>query len=184
VNRRQIASLLPEVLRRTDQPGSPMRALLETAASLLAPVATELDRVHANFSARDARDRFVAMLARWLDLDRLLAEAPRPDAATGTGLPTGTGRLRELVAAAAHLAEWAGSKRGLLETLQTATGLGDWVVEDNPDGEAGPRPFYFRVTAPAASRPYETLVRRILEQEKPAYAQCELRFAAAPERDS
>lgn len=188
MNRRQIASLLPEVVRRTDQEGSPTRALLETAVLLLAPVRAELDRVHENFSARGARDPFVSMLARWVDVERLLHDADGTLLARERPLPTlpsGHGRLREVVAAAADLVRWRGTRLGLLRLLERATGVSGYVIDENPaeDG-SGPRPFFFRVTAPAAARDHAALVRRILELEKPAYVQCELRFedgAAAPE---
>src|SRR5690606_36197351 len=136
LNRRQIASLLPEVIRRTDVPDSPTRALLEVAADLLAPVEAELTRPHENFSARGARDRFVAMLARWLDVERMLRDADgtllareRP---TPT-LPTGIGRLRELVAAAADVARWRGTAGGIVRTLERATGLSGFTLDENPD---------------------------------------------------
>ena len=190
MNRKQLASLLPDVVRRTDRDGSPTRALLEIAVDLLAPVEAELDHVHDNFSARGTRDRFVGMLAQWLDVERLLRDADgtllarEPALAAAATLPSGLGRLRELVAAAADLARWRGTRRGLLRALERATGLGGFVVEETPESDVGPRAFFFRVTAPAQARRYAALVRRILELEKPAYVQCELRFAAAAARDA
>ena len=182
MNRRQIASLLPDALRRSDRPESPTRALLEVATAMLGPIEAELDRLHENFSARGARDRFVAMLAQWLDIDGMLRDADGTLLARDRPiptLPTGLGRLRELVAAAAEVARWRGTATGLLRTMERATGLTGFTIDENPDDGAGPRAFYFRVTAPAAARAESALLRRILELEKPAFVQCDLGFRPA-----
>jgi hypothetical protein len=81
------------------------------------------------------------------------------------------------VAAAAYLSQWRGTARGLLRFLETATGLQGFIIEEqvlDPNGR--PRPFHIRVIAPAEAAPYQVLLERVIEFEKPAYVTYELVF--------
>jgi hypothetical protein len=51
------------------------------------------------------------------------------------------------------------------------------IEEDVSDEQGRPQPFHIWVRAPAAAEPFELLVRRIIEMEKPAYVTYDLLFA-------
>jgi len=172
MKRNEIERLLPGVMQRTAATGTPLDALLRAMEALQAPDEEVLSRLETYFAPYEAPDEFVPMLARWVDLDRLLAETPDHPADAFAG---GLGRLRELVAAAAYLSKWRGTARGLLRFLETATGLTGWEIDETVPGPDGrPRPFHIRVSAPPGAARYRALVERIVEMEKPAYVTYEL----------
>lgn len=179
MKQREIEHLLPEVFRRTAHPGTPLSALLGAMEALHAPPERALQDLGRYFNAYRAPDAFVSFLARWVDLDWLLTDA---EAAPGVALPlpSGLGRLRELVAAAAYLSKWRGTAKGLVRFLQTATGAEGFRIEENPlDGDGFPRAFHLLIHAPAEAAAFRSLIERIIEMEKPAYVTYELKFAAA-----
>src|SRR5262249_49938521 len=107
----------------------------------------------------------------------LVASTDEGGAARVPEFPTGDGRLRELVASAAYLSRWRGTRKGLLRFLEVATGLKGFDVDENvagPDGRV--RPLHVRVLAPHAAEPYQALIRRIVDLEKPAYVTYDLAF--------
>jgi hypothetical protein len=67
----KIALLLPEVIRRAVVPGSPLAALLAVMESQHHRSQTVLDDLPSVFDPLRTEDRFVPMLARWVDLERL-----------------------------------------------------------------------------------------------------------------
>jgi phage tail-like protein len=149
------------------------------------PVETVLHDLDRYLDPRLARPDFVPYLAGWVDLDWLLVAAPSEPLATTPSLASGLGTLRELVAAAAELARWRGTARGLLRFLDTATGTPGFAIEENVSGDQRqPRPFHLRVVAPAEAAVYRPLIERVIVAEKPAYATYELVFAtgATPAR--
>ena len=175
MKRNEIERLLPGVFQRTAQRGTPLDALLHAMEALHAPDEDALAQLETYFAPYEAPDEFVPMLARWVDLDRLLAETPDHPADAFAG---GLGRLRELVAAAAYLSKWRGTARGLLRFLETATGLEGWGIDEavpGPDGR--PRPFHIRVVAPSGAARYQALIEHIVQMEKPAYVTYELAMA-------
>jgi len=178
-----IEQLLPGVVRRTLGRGDPMTALLEVMADLHEPAEAVLGDLHRNFSPYQAPDAFLPFLARWVNLDRLFPPGYAAEVAMAP-LSTGLGRLRELIAAAAELSQSRGTAAGLRRFLETATGLTGFEIDEAvPDGEGMPRAFHFRVRAPAAAAPHRPLIRRIIEQEKPAYVTCELEFLTGAPQD-
>ncbi len=181
MKRREIEGLLPWVIRRTASPGSPLAALLAVMEDLHAPAELVLDRLDVAFDPRRTPDELVPFLARWVDLERLLEDAAERLAADPGRplLPSGLGRLRELIAAAAGLSQQRGTGPGLLRFLTTATGCSGFRLEEQPPGLDGrPLPFHLRVVAPAEALPYQALVERIVALEKPAYVTFEIAFAA------
>src|SRR5262245_52805498 len=107
MKREEMERLLPRVFRRTLRPASPLPALLEVMETRHEPSEEALRRLDAALDPRRTPDAFVPLLARWLDLDQLFEQRPAaggPSAAAP--VTTGLGRLRELVAAAAHLSQW------------------------------------------------------------------------------
>jgi phage tail-like protein len=159
----RIALLLPEVYQRTIVPHTPIAAILDVMAEQHEPIEQVLARLPEYFDPQRTPDRFVPFLAHWVDLDRWL------DDGTGT-FDTGTGRLRQLIAAAAQLSRRRGTAAGLRDALEWATGVaGVRVDEAVPDAAGRIRPFHVVVTLPTAAESHRALVRRIVQQEKPAH---------------
>jgi phage tail-like protein len=172
----RIESLLPEVFQRTARPGSPLSALLEVMEALHAPSEDVLARLETFLNPYRAPDDFVPFLARWVDLERLVVEAPEERALSEVpSFPGGLGRLRDLVAAAAFLSKWRGTAKGLLSFLEIATGVQGFEIDEAVPGADGrPRPFHVRVRVPAEAMRYRVTIERIVEMEKPAYVTYEL----------
>ncbi len=174
----EIAQLLPGVFQRTLRPDNPLSALLALMEQLHEPDEFVLAYLDEFFQPYRAPNAFVAFLAGWVDLERLLVQSPEERARTQTQpLPSGTGRLRELVAAAAYLSKWRGTAKGLLRFLETATGAHGFQIDENVlDAEAQSRAYHIRIHAPAETQVYAVMLRRIIEFEKPAYVTYDLVF--------
>lgn len=183
MKRAEIEQLLPAVFQRTLRPGNPMTALLEVMEALHAPSEAVLEHLDRFFDPRRAPVEFVPFLAYWLDLDRLFEESPGGKwqvSFSRQPMTSGFGRLRELVASAAYLSQWRGTKKGLLLFLQTAIGLEDFEIEEQVIDENGqPHPFHIRVRAPLEGAMHKALIERIIELEKPAHVTYELVFEPA-----
>jgi phage tail-like protein len=180
MKREEIESLLPQVFQRTLRPGSPLNALLEVMEMLHTPAETVLSKLESYFNAYSTPDIFVPYLAGWVDLDRFYPfySAQPEDLQQSTDpISSGTGQLRELIAAAAYLSQWRGTAKGLKLFLETATGMKGFELVENVDSkESRLRPFHICITAPADAKEHVALIERIVEQEKPAYVTYELKF--------
>lgn len=178
----EIEKLLPGVFQRTIQPGTPIFGILAAMESLHAPTEDALESLADYFNPYKTPDRFVPMLARWVDLDRFLSVTPAElDAGTPTVFPSGLGWLRELVVHATTLSKWRGTSRGLLQFLETATGVKGFTVQEQVLGPEGRiRPFHILVQAPREADRFGLLVRRIIEMEKPAYVTYDLEVVDRP----
>ncbi len=171
----EIAQLLPALFQQTILPGTPLYALLRVMEALPAADEAMLDGLAAFFNPYQTPDGFVPFLASWVDMEWILLENSAEFSALTPPLPSGMGRLRELVASATFLAQWRGTARGLLRFLETACGVQGFTVEERVPGPDGrPRPFHIAVQAPAAAVPYQALIKRIIEAEKPAYVTYDL----------
>jgi len=175
----EIERLLPEVFRTSAGPGTVLGALISAMSQQHERSEQLLGQLDAYFDPRRTPDCFVPMLAGWVDLDRLLTrsavESSQP--IDGDALSSGTGPLRELVANAAYLSQWRGTRQGLVAFLETATGTRGFEIDEKVVGEGGEsRPFHLRVTAPASLKAQQALIERIIEFEKPAYVTCDLVF--------
>ena len=181
MKRAEIAQLLPGIFQRTLRPDNPLSALLALMEQLHEPDEFVLAHLDQFFQPYRAPSAFVAFLAGWVDVERLLVQSPAERARTQTPpLPSGTGRLRELVAAAAYLSKWRGTAKGLLRFLETATGAHGFQIDESVlDATGQPRAYHIRIRAPAATQPYAVMLRRIIEIEKPAYVTYELVFVQA-----
>jgi phage tail-like protein len=183
MKREEIENLLPRVFRHTLRIGSPQNALLEVMELLHAPAEEVLMHLETYFSAYSTPDIFVPYLASWVDMDRFYpyyCAQPADLQRTVDPISTGTGQLRELIAAAAYLSQWRGTAKGLKLFLETATGMkGFELVENVADANGNPRPFHIRILAPPDSEPHIALIERIVEQEKPAYVSYDLEFKPA-----
>ncbi|HSN12343.1 MAG TPA: phage tail protein [Propionibacteriaceae bacterium] len=158
-----IELLLPEVLRRTVVADSPMSALVGVMEAMHAPAEEALRGFPSVLDPLATPDRFVGMLATWVDLARLdLTPAGRIDAA----------RMRLLVSLAAELSDWRGTPGGLMWLLTLATGVQGLHLDSTG-------PFAVRISVPQESAAQADLVREIAAQEKPAHLVVEVVVAAA-----
>lgn len=182
----EIIRLFPDIYQRTFTRGSPLQALVQVMESLHRPPEEILARLEERFDAYRAPDHFVPYLAHWVDLDRFFSNAGGPEKSAATErLSGGVGRLRELIAAAVYLSQWRGTSRGLTRFLETATGVQGFELDEQVEGDDGlPRPYHVRVGVPGAAVPYIELIRRIVEQEKPAYVTHEFEIISNGHGDS
>lgn len=180
MKRADIERLLPEIMQRTlpaDEDGDNLlRAYLSVMEMMHAPTETVLASLDAYFDPYRTPDRFVPLLAGWVDLDGVwLDDAAAYTVDTAPPFPTGVGRLRALIAVAATLSRWRGTEKGLRLFLETATGVTGFEVDEAVAGDDGAIiPFHIRVYVPAAAAAHLALIRRIIEIEKPAYVTYEL----------
>lgn len=178
MNQTLIKRILPGVFRHACAAGSPLSAIVDAMVALLQPVHELLQEIDFYFDPQRAPSQFVTFLAQWVDLGVLLESVFEGRVLPASQFPTGEDRVRELIARAAHLSHWRGTSKGLMEFLETATGVSGFVLEENvsgPDGNV--QPFHFRLTAPAILQPYDRLVRAVTELEKPACVTCEITYA-------
>jgi len=158
MRRAAIERLLPSAYQRASVPGSVLHALIGVMETLHEPDERILAESDELVSPYRTPDPFPAYLLHWVAMDHVLA-APTREAANA--LPVG--RLRDLVAEGALLAQWRGTPFGLRRALRLATGVSGFVIDEPPD-----RAFHFVVRAPQAAADRLPLVRRIVEAEKPA----------------
>lgn len=165
-----IASLLPDVVRRTDEPGGVLGVLLQVMAEQHRPVESVLEHFDVYVDPYRCPAAFVPFLARWVGYDWLL-----PHDATGTdALPTGDGPLRHLVAEAAALARGRGTADGLVRMLELALGAAPVHVGVTDE------PFHVVVRAPEVARAHAGLLVRIVSHEKPAFVTASVAFGEEP----
>lgn len=185
MKRSEIERLLPDIYQRTVAPGRPLSAILDVMAGLQRPVERRLADIAASFDAYRCPDPFVPYLARWLDLDRFLARSAGAAPAAGTREgrdDRGIVPLRNLVATAAFLSQWRGTRTGLVRLLETASGVPGFVIDETAaaavadTGGVERGSVHLRVIAPPEAEPQRDLLQRIIRQDKPAHATWELVF--------
>lgn len=178
----EIARLLPDIFQRTLREGNPLLLLLAIMEQFHAPAEEVLTEFERYFDPYRTPDAFVPFLASWVDLAALL-RAQAETSTTVEPFPPGLGRLRELIAAAAYLSQWRGTRAGLIRFLTTATGLTGFAIDEQVVGPEGQViPFHIQVVAPAAAEPHRSLLARIIEIEKPAHVTYDLIFTEKPPR--
>ena len=65
-----------------------------------------------------------------------------------------------------------------MQFLELATGLSGFTIDEAAAGPGGgARAFHLVVQAPAAGRPFQGLMERIIQMQKPAYMTSELVFS-------
>ena len=174
----EIAGLLPEIFRRTLQPGSLIDALLAVMEALHEPSEEVLATLDRYFDPYRTPERYVPFLAMWVDLSPLLRDVSEISEPEAQSLPSGNGRLRELIALAADLSQWRGTRYGLQRFLETATGIGGFEINEQvADPATGQvRPYHMLIRASPETRQFQLLLEKIIEMEKPAYVTYELVF--------
>ena len=106
MRRTEIERLLPEVFRATIADGAPLAALLDTMASLHAPDEAVLDDLDGYFDPSRTDDRFVPLLSRWVDLERLFMRS-----ATGAICTAAIPPSAAAAQAADTIASWRAASR-------------------------------------------------------------------------
>ena len=173
----EIVSLLPRVVQRSITPGEPLDALLSAMAGLQEPTERLARDVQQLVRPWQAPEAMLGYLARWLDVDGVLG---RGGDGTYT-LTSGSGQLRELLSAAAQIAQWRGTARGLALFLRSATGVDGFTIEEAVlDDRGQPRPFVIRVLVPPAAGDQHEGIKRVIQLGKPAYVQCLIADVAVP----
>jgi phage tail-like protein len=170
MKRDEIALLLPEIFRRTfkqNEKGNVLSALLGVMECLQDPDEAILEGLDHYFDPdlvpADKRGEFLPFLARWVDLDWVLPPSGKYEA--------GLLCLHDLILAAPRLASVRGTRRGLEQLLEIATGISGYRVEEDPD-----LPFQIAIHCPPVPEQMRPLVKRIANGEKPAYVKCKLIF--------
>jgi phage tail-like protein len=176
----RIARFLPEIYRLTlGVRHGVLDSLLDAMAALHQPAEAILDGLDSYVDPARAPDRFLPMLAGWLDLGAYLDwSGGRTDSGEPRFAP-GAKRLRFLITRAAELNARRGTRAALEEFLGVATGIDGFSVEENPTDDQGiPRPFHLRVHAPDTAKRYGELIARVVEGERPAYVTYEIVYAS------
>jgi phage tail-like protein len=158
MRRAAIERLLPLAYQRAAVSGSVLAALLDVMETLHAPDEAVLDDVDDLYTPYRSTDGLAAFLTRWVAMDHVI-ESTNPDAP----LPMPMGRLRDLVAEGAALAQWRGTPYGMHQVLRIATGVTGIVVDEPPE-----QPFHLRVRVPASAAAQLPLITRLVRAEKPA----------------
>lgn len=161
-----VLDLLPEVIRSTARPGTPLAALGAVAGDMHAPVAAVLDRLDSVVDPFRAPGAFVRHLAGWVDLGWVGVADDEAGAHDGAAMTVH--RLRDLIGACAELSARRGTPAGLARFLHLATGVDGFEVEDSPGA------FHVRVRAPDAALDQLELVRRLVTALRPAHVTSEV----------
>lgn len=160
MQRARIEKLLPEFYRAASVEGSVLRSLLGVMEQLHQPDEDLLAAVDELVDPRRTRPDLLPFMASFVDASHLLT-------ADGT-LPSGTGRVRNALAEAHRIAQFRGTAAGLLLALESITGVAGFTVDEDAA--------HHRITVrvPAAAAMYLPLVKRVIQEEKPAHLVAEV----------
>ena len=170
----RIESLLPEIFLAGCRPGSPTRALVELMQALHAPIEDTLGALDEVFDPRRCPEAFVPYLGVWVDLRRVF----QPSHATARGAGglriegVAVHAVRELVAAAARLSRTRGTRRGLIQFLETVTGVPGFAIENDTGPDAAG--FEITVHVPRSAESHLSLIEALVRQEKPAHVRAKV----------
>src|SRR5258706_2928400 len=115
MRRQAIERLLPAVYQRTAGPGGVLGAVLDVMEQMHAPDEARLETVDDLCAPYRTPERFVAFLAGWVALDPFVPPGSASGLANGgAALAVPPGRLRDLVASGAEMAQWRGTATGLI----------------------------------------------------------------------
>ena len=177
---KQIIKLLPYVYQEACNEGSSLMALLNSMETLHKKTENQLEVLDETFDVRRTTPDFVYFLAGWVDMFDVLSQKGEfllGDGSEKRDLVSGLGRLRELIMQSAEIARWRGTSKGLIKFLEIATGLEGYKIEECITGNDNhEKAFHIRIKAPFQSKSMRSLVKRIIELEKPAYVTYELEF--------
>lgn len=152
---------LPAIYQDSDFLGRFLRIFED----LIVPVEDILQEIPFYFNPRLAPPGFLPWLASWIDL---VLDENWPEE-----------RRRELIQRGTDLYRWRGTRRGLLAYLNIYAGVEPELVEHLTAKAGGPFRFTVVLRVPDPSAVDEARIRSIIEAEKPAHTQYELRIEAA-----
>jgi phage tail-like protein len=185
MNEAAILNQLPAVFQQTAPPG--IETPLRTLAGLMEQLHRDDEQILGDFGrfidAYRTPDQFVTYLASWLGLGWLFLEdtTGSPAGASSSSYPAGLGALRELTQAAASNVKWSGTAQGLRRTLETATGITGFRVDEVAPAAGAQATFAISVQVPTRAARYLDLVQRIVEHEKPAHVTSSVALEPAPD---
>lgn len=157
---REIARLLPEIIRGTATDRSPLAGLIAAMAGLLDPVDRRLGILERYFDPFRAPTAMLPYLAHWVDLGWI------PVAEGGGGEGVAADDLRALIAMAPALARGRGTKTGLEQALRAVTKIATIRVREADSRE---RPFHLYVEIPRSRADAIRLVETVVRAERPAH---------------
>jgi len=148
---------------------------LQVMEDLHRPSEYILSKIDAVFDPFRTADRFVPFLASWVDFDYVLGGLSDEEALSSPSYAPRMACMRNLIAHAAYLSQWRGTKKGLLTFLELATGVDGFKIEEDVlDEENKIKPFHLKITAPPEAAAFEDLIKLIVDTEKPIYVTYEL----------
>jgi len=177
MERRRILRYLPEnyQLAAVDEHGV-LSACIAVMEAMHGPIDRILRSLDRYFDPYRAVDQFVMLQATWLGLDRYFEWTRISVGRLDASFPTGTDRLRLLIAEFPSLVQTRGTREALTRFLEVATGIRGFDIADGNDPE---KSFHFVVTAPEAARRLAAFVEKIVAEERPAHATYEIQYADA-----
>lgn len=169
-----VLRFLPDIIRRTIYPSSPLEALIEAMVSLLNPVDLRLIHLDRYFDPFQTPTSMLPYLATWVDLGWLgVREA-------GEGEGVSPERFRRLIAMAPFFAKHRGTTAGLETMLRVALGVSSIRVLDSMGDPRVTRPFHLVVQLPRSAASSTPLVELIVRFEKPAHLTHEIALVDEP----
>jgi phage tail-like protein len=170
VNQADVLRFLPDVIRRTSEPGSPLDGIVAAMAHLLDPVDARMNQLDRYFDPFRTPTSMLPYLATWVGLGWLPVREHRE----GEGIAPE--RLRRLIALAPTIAQRRGTARSLEAMLSAALGLEDVEVADATSDPSIQKPFHIVVRLPVVAQADRRLIELIVRFEKPAHVTHELEF--------
>lgn len=185
MQRSEIQALLPNVFQQTleregkeDGDSSVLSLLIDIMQFLHADIDKQLSTVEYFFNpCRTPKEEFVDYLGRWTDLDRLWDSKSSANSFVNRELIS-RDCLQELIASAAYLSQWRGTKKGLCQFLNIATGSNNISIQENINNQGEQQSFHFLVQIPDSQKQQLKLIKTIIEQEKPVYISYEIKLIA------
>lgn len=182
----EIRDLLPHVFQQTleneDLEGSDQNVLsllIDIMQLFHADIDERLTTVEDHFNpCRAPQTEFVDFLGHWMDLDRLWKNKSSSNLFVQREL-IADDCLQELILSAAHLSQWRGTKVGLTQFLNIATGSNTISIQENLNEKGKQQLFHFLVEVPDKQKHQLKLIKTIIEQEKPVYISYEIKLIAA-----
>ena len=181
----KIKALLPAVFQQAVVEGTPLYSLLAVMEQLHAQTEHTLAIIDCNFDPRRAPERFIPMLAQWVDLGWLIGQAapsaePGDEKSPDRSAVLSTDRLRDLVIVAVDLSRRRGTVDGLSRFLKLALGSDGFKFHENVNSAGQTTPFHLWIEADPALKSQCPLIERIVATEKPAYLTHELTLSLTP----
>ncbi len=185
MQRSEIQALLPGVFQQTltaedveESDRSVLSILIDIMHLLHTDIEEQASSVADYFNpCRTPQKDFVDFLGYWTDLDRLWSNKSSSNCYVNREL-IAQDCLQELIASAAFLSQWRGTKKGLCHFLNIATGSNNISIQENINKKGEPQAFHFLVLIAENQKQQLKLIKTIIEQEKPVYISYEIKFFA------